>query len=140
MKRMFYLIAMLFVLLISGCAASGPKYLAETDASVDSGNLVVYRPYRFTSGGAYANVYIDEKKVGVLKNGGYLKLGVGSGAHTLRVERLTRTISASNKERIFFRYSHRWSLFGMIDFISATLNEVDEVAAFDELKETKQSS
>ncbi len=139
MKKLYYLVALLSVL-FAGCAASGPMYPVEAGEASDRGNLVVYRPYRFLSGGVYAYVYIDDRKVGILKNGGYIKLDVGSGAHTLRVEQQTRTISASNNERILFRYTHRWALFGVIDFVPATLNAVDEKAAFDELKETKQST
>ena len=140
MKNVYCLIALLSVLFLAGCAASGPMYSTEVGAASDKENLVVYRPYRFLSGGVYADVYIDDKKVGILKNGGYIKLDVGSGTHTLRIKNQTRTISASGNERILFRYSHGWALFGVIDFVPATLVAVDEKAAFDELKETKQST
>lgn len=140
MKKLYYLSALLTVLFIAGCAASGPMYPTKTGAASDTGNLVVYRPYRFLSGGVYANVYIDDQKVGILKNGGYITLDVGSGTHTLRIKNQTRTISASGNERILFRYTHGWALFGAIDFVTATLDAVDEKSAFDELKETKQST
>lgn len=140
MKKLYYLVALLSVLFIAGCAASGPMYPTETGAASDRENLVVYRPYRFLSGGAYANVYIDDRKVGILKNGGYIKLEVGSGTHALRVGPETRVISAPNNERLFFRYSHRWSLLFVLEFVPATLNAVDEKAAFDELKDTQLST
>lgn len=139
MKNLYHLIVLLLVLFIAGCAASGPMYTSDAGATLEKGNLVVYRPYRFLSGGAYANVYIDDQEVGVLKNGGYLRLDVGSGTHTLKVGTQTRTISASSSETLFFRYSHRW-MFLFVEFVSATLNDVDEKAAFDELKDTKLSA
>lgn len=139
-QQLYYLVALMSVLFIAGCAASGARYSNEAGVVSDNGNLVVYRPYRFMSGGVYADVYIDDQKVGILKNGGYIMLDVGSGTHTLRIGKQTRTISTSNDERFFFRYSHKWALFGVFEFIPATLNAVDEKAAFDELKETKQST
>jgi hypothetical protein len=140
MKKLYYLVALLSVLFIAGCAASGPMYPAEAGIAIESGNLVVFRPYRFLSGGVYPDVYMDDQKVGILRNGGYIRRDVGSGSHVLRIGKKSETITISNNERFFFRYTHKWALFGLLEFVPATLNAVDEKSAIDELKETKQST
>lgn len=139
MKKLCYVIALLSVLFITGCAASGAKYSSEAGAAADKENIVVYRPYRFQSGALYANVYVDGQKVGKLKNSGYLKLNVGSGKHTLRVGSQTREISISDNKQLFFRFTHGWALFAAIDVIDDTLDTVEERFALEEIKDTNQS-
>lgn len=139
MKKLSYVIALLAVLFITGCAASGAKYSSETGATADKGNVVVYRPYRFQSGALYANVYVDGQKVGKLKNAGYLKLNVGTGKHTLRVGSQTREISVSENNRLFFKFTHGWALFAAIDVIEDRLDAIEERFALEEIKDTNQS-
>lgn len=139
MKKLYCVVALLSALFISGCAASGAKFADEAGVAADKGNVIVYRPYRFRSGGLYANVYVDDQPVGKLKNAGYLRLDVGSGKHTLRVGSQTRVISASDNEKLFFRFTYGWSLFAAVDVVTDTLDAVDAKAALEEIKDTKQS-
>lgn len=139
MKHYLYLAALLSVLFLAGCAASGPKYSAGPNATSTDGNLVIYRPNRHMSGGLYANVYLDNQHIGRLKNGGYIRINVGDGQHTLKVGGQTRTISSVNNEKLFFRFSYGWALFHAIEIVPQRLERIEEKAAYEELKETNES-
>lgn len=140
MKQNVYVVALFSVLFLAGCAASGPKYSADASATSDKGNLIIYRPYKSMSGGLYANVYLDNQHVGRLKNGGYIRLNVDDGKHTLKVGSQIRTIPSMNNEKLFFKYFYGWALFAAVEVVPETLDAVEEKTAYDELKDINQSN
>ena len=80
--RSYYVITV--AALLSGCAASGPTFVASPSSSNQS-IIYLFRPAKFANGGSSPDVVLDGKKVGSLKNGGYIPLSVSPGPHTLEI-------------------------------------------------------
>lgn len=71
-----------------GCSAAGPKFVAGEMESVSamSSHVYILRESEFFQSGVAPLVKIDEKEVGVLRNGGYIVAKVDPGPHRIRVE------------------------------------------------------
>lgn len=85
-------ISLLFLLILSGCSATGPKY-SEYQSSVlaidkDSSRLFFYRRKRFSSNGIDAEIYVNDNKVGECANGAYFYTDVLAGNNEIKVENL----------------------------------------------------
>lgn len=138
MKNYFQATIVLLLLLVAGCAANGPRYNNDVNASTEKENLYIYRPYAFLSGALSADVYVDGNYKGTLKNGGFLKLNVSEGGHSIRVGKSSVNYSLSDNKS-FFRYTYGWALFFSIPIVPETLEAADKDIAIGELKETSLS-
>jgi len=145
-----YLIVIIFSLL-TGCAASGPKFTVLMSPKNDQGVLYVYRPYTFTNGGVAPYVYINGKERGELKNQGYLVYPLSAGQYSVATDGSFLTWTPGRAEvlvtikpghRSYVRLaSHIRSMnisTGLV-MTGATLQEVDESLARQELPETRLS-
>ena len=81
MKRV--LVAILGCLVVA-CAATGPKFQSLQQGAQGSSYVYIMRPKGYVGGMTYPSIYIDEVKVGDLKNGGYLLESLKSGTHKLK--------------------------------------------------------
>jgi hypothetical protein len=86
-------LALLFILILAGCAAGGEKY-REMPSSANAGKsqMVLFRKSQFANGGQCFVVKVDGAEIGTLSNGGYLRAWVTPGPHrvTMRVRVVTR--------------------------------------------------
>ena len=127
------------LVLLAGCAANGPKYTNSIDISKEKGNLYIYRPYALLSGGLSANVFVDDKLMGTLKNGGYIKLSLTSGGHSIRVGKQHKSFTVTKNNKSFFKFTYGWSLFFVVPFVPQSLESVAKGLAVSELSETSLS-
>ena len=139
MKHYIFIITALTSLFLIGCSASGPKYSGEVDILNNKDNIYIYRPDRFLSSAVSPGVYVDEEYMGSLENGGYLKLNVADGKHTLRVGQTEILFSTKDHSKAFFKYTAGWSLFMFIPLAEDRLLAVDEKLALNELSKTSLS-
>ena len=66
------ILLILFVLLISGCSATGTSFNTLTSRPIDGhGIIYVYRPSSFVNGGTAPYVYINNQKKQKFKNSGF---------------------------------------------------------------------
>lgn len=77
---------LLFVPLLSGCAATGQSFSGFQITPENSAVIVVYRPDLFRAGGQSVRVTVDNKEVGVLKNAGWLSIPTTHGAHAVTLD------------------------------------------------------
>ncbi len=85
-------ISLLFLLILSGCSATGPKY-SEYQSTVsaidkDSSRLFFYRRSRFYSSGMDAEIYVNDNKVGECANGAYFYTDILAGKNEIKAENL----------------------------------------------------
>ena len=82
----YYLLLPVVISLLSSCA-SGPTRVEKSNAfeppRYGMAKLVFYRPPAFTGGGAFPDIKINDKKVGVLKNGKIFTTEVSPGSHKI---------------------------------------------------------
>jgi hypothetical protein len=88
MKRtlIFILFSTFSVLMFSGCIASGPAFRPSDELKTDSKALVyIYRPGNLIGCGIAPTVYVDEIKLGNIKNDGYLVCSVDPGKRVVEL-------------------------------------------------------
>ncbi|WP_342114762.1 DUF2846 domain-containing protein [Pseudoduganella sp. OTU4001] len=81
-----FLILLTSIVLLTGCAASGPHYSHEVPAK-DEALIYVYREWRLANGGGSPTIALNGRKMDDLKNGSFLQFRVAPGRH--KVEQLT---------------------------------------------------
>ena len=67
---------------LSSCGAGGAKFSGLEKPAKDTAQVYFYRPSSFLQSGNYPNIIINDKKIGELKTGGYLKVVLPEGEHT----------------------------------------------------------
>lgn len=72
-------------LLLSGCIASGPSFQPEAFVPPNKSVVYAYRPMGLVGIGECYRVYVDDKKLGCIKAGGYFRYDVEPGRHTVGV-------------------------------------------------------
>jgi hypothetical protein len=85
-KRFWTPIVALFFLL-NGCAATGPLFQSVNKYDSDYSTVYLFRKSAFV-GSAYCPVIqLDGGDIGCLENGGFMRIKVGSGQHSIKVRR-----------------------------------------------------
>lgn len=104
------IVGALFILSLSSCASSGPKYQAYSDEfRKNAVEVVVFRRAKTLGAGECPNVFVNEQKLGKLTNGSYLRILIPSltGSLVVRVyerEVVVRAVDEAQK-RYFFEYA-----------------------------------
>lgn len=75
------LLVLIFTLLLSACAATGPGYQAAPLPGNDQARVYIYRVNTFVAGGRDAYFYVDKKNVADLSVAGYTWFHVPAGEH-----------------------------------------------------------
>lgn len=78
-------LACLFLVLLQGCMALGPRFTPQAPPDADSALLYVYRPAEFTNSAITPELFVDNVKVAELTNGGYVVVTVRRGEHLIRL-------------------------------------------------------
>lgn len=73
----------LLLLIVSGCAATGPKFQSLENSPADKALVYFYRPDKNIGRAQPHEIVIDGEKRAVLKNAGYLKLELPPGSHQI---------------------------------------------------------
>jgi hypothetical protein len=77
------------IVLISGCAAKGALYKdVQTNTLNGKSSITIFRKKQFTDGGSCYTVYVDEKSIGVLGNGGFIEVLLEPGKHIVTIPHL----------------------------------------------------
>ena len=139
LKSKIRIVTVVLLSMVAGCAANGPRYSYSVVADNKQADLYVFRPYSFLSGGLSSGVYIDNEKVGVLKNGGYLSFDVSEGVHQVRVGKSYATIGVKRISENYLRYRYGWALFHMVPIVPEVLTEIGKEQALIEINDTKLS-
>ena len=82
-------IQLLFVLLLTSCAASGPAFVKVSEIIPDKAVVYFYRQAAFYGSGSCPDLTIDQKVIGCLKNGGYLEVILEPGEHAIHFDKGT---------------------------------------------------
>lgn len=78
------IIAMIF--LLSACSASGPRYSELPKEPLNGrAEIIVYRLSQIAASGGCYRVEIDDSRIGILANGGYLRQIVEPGKHKVSI-------------------------------------------------------
>ena len=67
------------LMLLAGCAATGPAFQEVGVAPKDKATVYVYRPGSFVNSGSAPNLFVNEVDHGQLWNGGYIPLSLPPG-------------------------------------------------------------
>ncbi len=70
---------------LSSCGAGGAKFSGLEKPKDNMAQVYVYRSTSLDQFDKYPDIFIDNKKIGELKRGGYLKSSVSSGTHIIGV-------------------------------------------------------
>ncbi len=87
---MKYIVALTLLIILTGCGATGPRY-SEHQSSVPSldentSRVVFFRSSRFMSGGADAEIHINDTKVGECADSAYFYADVEKGPVTIKAD------------------------------------------------------
>jgi len=117
MKALRLLFIMSLTSLISACAsASGQVFSNGPQLTHGQTGIYVYRgDNKFENRGSNFNIYVDNQKIGLLRNAGYLYAAVTPGSHTLKVARVpindngtTLSMSINPGQVIYYRVETNW--------------------------------
>jgi hypothetical protein len=107
MKYIFIIMVVLF----SGCAAKGALYKdVQTNTLNGKSSITVFRKKQFTDGGSCYTVYVDEKSVGVLANGGFIEILLEPGKHIVTIphingKKLSSEAVLEKNEKYYVEYN-----------------------------------
>ncbi len=82
MKKPVLLIILTSLLLSIACAATGPVFKPEI-VSNNTGIVYIYRPDVFCLSARSVDINVDQRQIGMLKNGGYLWVRLPPGPHLI---------------------------------------------------------
>jgi len=152
MKKTLWIIC--FVLLV-GCGARGPAYSEMATVELNNKSaIIVFRKDQFVDGGSCYGVRINGKEIGVLANGGFLRVLVEPGQNDILIphvndKKLNIAVTAELGKTTYVEYS---SLLEDIYIIPVgsfaatnarfhnTLAQVKSEYAISELQNLKDSS
>jgi hypothetical protein len=75
---------LILIVLLSGCAATGPAYKAAEEPSGGFALVYIYRPDSLTYGARAANFFLDDRSVAEIRSNGYSYFYVKPGTYRLR--------------------------------------------------------
>lgn len=75
---------LLLLVLLSGCAATGPIYQAAPEPKESDALIYIYRPNSFALGGRDAYFYVDDVNIVDLSNEGYTWFHLPAGEYSLK--------------------------------------------------------
>ena len=139
------------LILLLGCAASGPKFSELPSIKEGGSTLVIYRQYAFVNGGAFPYIYVDGEKRGRLLNAGYVSFDLVPGEHTIVLNNPGMWIgkeqwkfTAIAGQRHFYRVLtdlNSMQVYGPVVYTSKTVSiqEVPKEVALQELTDLKLS-
>ena len=123
---------------ISGCSATGSKFVKPKAPTKNKGMLYVYRPSSLFGAGMYYDVRVDGKVIGTVRNGGYIAKELSLGKKTLSAK-----TEAVTSIPIIIRKNQTTCVkagIGLGVLVGrATLKVLDNATCFKEIKGTKQS-
>lgn len=142
--------------LLSGCAANGSQYQKELPAADNESVLYVYRPWAFIAGGYVAHIKVDDLPLCKLRNGGFCKLRVAPGKHTVRTvkhgfqdlggEERSMTFETEGGKHFFIKYNVNGKLLPtgvtplpVMGYSTLQLYAVPEEIAEKEIAELRES-
>jgi len=80
------IIIIITILFLAGCSATGPKYTELHKQPLDGkSEIVIYRLSQFAASGGCYRVKVDDKQIGILANGGYVRKIVEPGSHKVSI-------------------------------------------------------
>lgn len=130
--------ATLLVFAMSGCAGNGPQFTKHEKPKNGNGILYVYRPSSLMGAAMYYDVKVDNKVIGTLDNGEYIKKELRPGkkiiaATTESTVSLPVTIQKNKMTCVKAGIG-----FGVV-VGRPTLELVDQATCMKEIKGTKKS-
>ena len=115
------------IFLLSACSASGPRYSELPKEPLNGrAEIIVYRLSQIAASGGCYRVEIDDSRIGILANGGYLRQIVEPGKHKVSIvlrEDLDLEIETKPNETNYIQYNI--GLAGMSAFPLGTLSVVN---------------
>ena len=75
----------IFIIMLSGCSASGERFNGFQPVANNKSAVYIYRPSEFFQGGTWPTVFIDGVEKFSLKNGGYIFSNLTSGKHEIKI-------------------------------------------------------
>lgn len=77
------LLSIILIVLLAGCATSGPAFERQAITAQDKANLYIYRPWHLKDGAGYANILINDVKQFKLTNNGYELVQLNPGKYKI---------------------------------------------------------
>lgn len=151
MKSRNLILAIICMLVLLGCSATGPIYTRPTSVSESNALLLLYRPAQMKGMVISPPVYIDDQEMFEIANGSYAELSLIPGKHVIETRKVGRLFSADAKgiaeitveagQTYYVRWSPVQSDFGITPgtmMIQATFSGafslVPEGAALEQIK------
>jgi hypothetical protein len=78
--------AIILVLLIVGCSATGPTFKPESTSNGENATVYIYRPFQYFNAGGWPKIYVNGKEKFSLKNNGYGTVRLKPGTHVIKAE------------------------------------------------------
>lgn len=108
MSRIFILLA---IVILSGCAAGGTKFTeSKFTKNPKKTEIYIFRFEQFFANGACYEIGLNEKSIGVLGNGGFIRKEVSPGNNTISVPMsdkipLSLNFDGKENETLYFQFN-----------------------------------
>jgi hypothetical protein len=135
--------------MLFGCAATGAKFTPHELPNSQESLLYIYRPTRIKQSGLFPDVYINERKIGSLKMGGYLVNALNPGMNDILLKGdnhllwgyppRNHKLNAIAGKSHFYRldmYMQGWQPV----VVGYKLSEIDEAVALEEITNLNESN
>jgi predicted small lipoprotein YifL len=145
-------LVLLTVAALTACGATGPQFRPELiQVDQQTSKIIVYRLSQFTGKGYTADIVLDGKPMGRLKDGGYIDSLVSPGRHIVEIDkaflesggRYPTELHTVTGEAYFVRYdqSGTVAVFGAtaVPVVNDAFTVVQEEQALRELRGLKES-
>ena len=146
-----YIVFLVLTLLIAGCSAKGSDF-RPVAAAPGNGVVHIYRTSSFWGYGDAPHVKIDGRKIGTLKNAGFLTAQLAPGTHVIEVRVPLMQWFGGRKAKVsvkpggkyYFKVASRidniaYSPSGPIPTSSFHIQPVSQSRALSEIGQTKSS-
>jgi hypothetical protein len=105
------ILILLSIILLSGCAAGGPKFTeSKFTKNPKKTEVFVFRLDKFVDGGSCYEIGINDNSIGALANGGFIRKEVAPGNHVIAVPMLNKThlkvnFEGKENETLYFQFN-----------------------------------
>ena len=90
-----------FLLILSGCSATGERFSQVNEFPKEASTLYIFRESKFFNSAYCPAMYLNDEKIGCLKNGGYIRHKLQPGLHLLEVRKSAFLIGDEPKIEFF---------------------------------------
>jgi hypothetical protein len=91
MKQVLKLYGFILVILMTGCSATGVKFVEPTLISNQTATIYLMRQDKFLGAAGCRTVLINNSNIGCIKNAGFLRVETSSGKQVITLPKVTES-------------------------------------------------